>query len=311
MKSSVNFKRVAFTLIELLVVIAIIGILSGMIAVGMSGVTQKATIAKAQVFSNSLKNSLLLNLVSEWRLDENTGTTTTDSWSGGNTGTLVGATHLPVWKTGTDCVNGSCLQFDGTEDYVNFGTNSNLSMGLGDATVSLWTRFDNALAPQNEILFICGAYIDGVGQGGYWLRREMSTSSLRFGFSDGAITRIVSYLSGSGSAVGNTWYNIVVVFDRDGLAQAYINGIKQTGYSLNISAQQGSITNSMNYRVGAPEATLFRLAGKMDEFRVYNAMISISQIKQQYYLGLNNLLFNKGISKKDYNERINLISINE
>jgi prepilin-type N-terminal cleavage/methylation domain-containing protein len=47
----------AFTLIELLVVIAIIGILSGLIVVSMGGVTQKANIAKAQVFSNSLKNA--------------------------------------------------------------------------------------------------------------------------------------------------------------------------------------------------------------------------------------------------------------
>ncbi|MDD5569203.1 MAG: prepilin-type N-terminal cleavage/methylation domain-containing protein [Candidatus Pacebacteria bacterium] len=40
----------AFTLIELLVVIAIIGILSGLIIVGMSGATQKATIAKRRLF---------------------------------------------------------------------------------------------------------------------------------------------------------------------------------------------------------------------------------------------------------------------
>jgi type II secretory pathway pseudopilin PulG len=291
-------------LIELLVVIAIIGILSGLIVVSMGGVTEKATIAKAQVFSNSLKNSLLLNLVSEWRLDENTGTTTADSWSGGNTGTLTGAT-LPVWKTGNDCVNGSCVQFDGVDDYISFGSNSNLSMGLEDATVSFWVRFDNALAPQNEMLFICGAYADGVGQGGYWLRREMSTSTLRFGFSDGAITRIVSYLSGSGSVVGNTWYNVVIVFDRDGLAQAYINGVKQTGYSLNISAQQGSIINSINYRIGAPEATLYRLTGKMDEFRLYSAITSISQIKEQYYAGLNKLLANGGITEEEYLSRLN------
>jgi prepilin-type N-terminal cleavage/methylation domain-containing protein len=58
--------RQAFTLIELLVVIAIIGILSGLIVVSMSGVTQKANIAKAQVFSNSLRNSLMLIIVGEW-----------------------------------------------------------------------------------------------------------------------------------------------------------------------------------------------------------------------------------------------------
>ena len=53
-----RFIKKAFTLIELLVVIAIIGILSGLIVVTMSGVTQKARIAKAQAFSNSLRNAL-------------------------------------------------------------------------------------------------------------------------------------------------------------------------------------------------------------------------------------------------------------
>jgi len=61
--------RQAFTLIELLVVIAIIGILSGLIIVSMNGITNSATVAKAQVFSNSLRNALMMNLVSEWKFD--------------------------------------------------------------------------------------------------------------------------------------------------------------------------------------------------------------------------------------------------
>jgi len=81
----------SFALIELLVVIATIGILSGLIVVSMSGVTNKATIAKGQIFSNSLRNSLMANLVSEWKFDQvNNPSTdqTPDSWSGGNNGTL-------------------------------------------------------------------------------------------------------------------------------------------------------------------------------------------------------------------------------
>ena len=62
-------KRTAFTLIELLVVIAIIGILSGLIIVSVSGAAQKATIAKAQIFSNSLRNSLMMNMVAEFKLE--------------------------------------------------------------------------------------------------------------------------------------------------------------------------------------------------------------------------------------------------
>ena len=290
----------AFTLIELLVVIAIIGILSGLIVVSMSGVTEKANVAKAQVFSNSLKNSLLLNLVSEWRLDENTGTTTADSWSGGNAGTLTGTT-LPVWKTGNDCVNGSCLQFDGVDDFVYFGTNSNLSMGLGDATVSFWVKFDNAIPLANEGLASCGG---GGTAAGYRLQRLVTTSQLWCGFTDGTISYISAFLSPPGSLTSNTWYNIVVVFDRDSVVQAYINGEKQTGYSLTISALQGNIVNGFNYNIGRYAGGNYYLAGKMDEVRVYNAAMPTSQIKEQYYAGLNSLLINGSISKEEYSNKV-------
>jgi prepilin-type N-terminal cleavage/methylation domain-containing protein len=296
----------AFTLIELLVVIAIIGILSGLIVVSMGNVTEKATIAKAQVFSNSLKNSLLLNLVSEWRLDENTGTATADAWSGGNTGTLGGAT-LPTWKTGSDCVNGSCLQFDGVDDSVNFGTNSNLSMGLGDATVSLWVRFDNGLAtPASDTLVYCGGGSSSAGSPGYWIVRYSGTSRLYVYFSDGSTGRISNYLSSVGSLISNTWYNVVVVFTRTSIAQAYINGVKQTS-SFSILAQPGDVQNSVSYVIGATSS--YRLVGKMDELRVYNAAMPTSQIKEQYYAGLNKLLANGGITKEEYSKRIeNLIA---
>ncbi|MDD4531537.1 MAG: type II secretion system protein, partial [Candidatus Pacebacteria bacterium] len=107
----------SFTLIELLVVIAIIGILSGLIVVTMNGVTAKANIAKSQVFSNSLRNALMLNLVSEWKFDGSglsdgaTANTSyfVDTWSQKNGS--VTATP-PTVLSGNNCVSNSCLAFN-------------------------------------------------------------------------------------------------------------------------------------------------------------------------------------------------------
>jgi prepilin-type N-terminal cleavage/methylation domain-containing protein len=305
-------KQFAFTLIELLVVIAIIGILSGLIVVSMGGVTEKATIAKAQVFSNSLKNSLLLNLVSEWKFDgltaDGSAATVNDvlnTWSSLNNGAV---SYPPTVKTGTNCVNGSCLQFDGVDDYVFFGSDSSLSMGTGDATVSLWVKFDNALAPQTETLAYCGCSSAETGRDGYWIYRVNGTSRLLVYFSDGTVGRISAFLSATGSLIANTWYNIVMVFDRDGGVQAYINGAKQTGYSLDISAQQGDVQNYTSYMIGATSSASNRLTGKMDEVRLYSAAMPTSQIKEQYYTGLNSLLIDGGITKEEYLARINNIA---
>jgi len=305
-----NLVKKAFTLIELLVVIAIIGILSGLIVVSMGGMTQKATIAKAQVFSNSLRNSLLINLVSEWKFDgiavDNANATSNDvldTWENINNGT-VSATP-PKVRTGSNCVSGSCLQFDGSVasgsyNYIDFGNNSSLSMGLGDATVSFWARFDNALAPQHEMLLICGGNIVSPGYAGYDVFRYNGKDQLYAEFSDGSANNLGSYLSPSGSIVANNWYNIVVVFDRNVSAQAYINGVKQTGYSLDITPQQGTVQNSQSLRAGAWTSSSYRLAGKMDEIRLYNAALTTSQIKEQYYAGLNKLLAIGAIGDKDY-----------
>ncbi|MFA5432383.1 MAG: type II secretion system protein [Candidatus Paceibacterota bacterium] len=139
-------KQIAFTLIELLVVIAIIGILSGLIVVSMSGVTQKANIAKAQVFSNSLRNSLMLNIVGEWKFDDlseaKDNASILDSWGAVNSGTLdtnlVVADTTDKLKLGTDCVSGKCLYFDGTNDYVSIPQNATLDFGTKSFSIGAW-----------------------------------------------------------------------------------------------------------------------------------------------------------------------------
>lgn len=57
------FKQKGFTLIELLVVISIIGILSGLIAIGMSGATTAAQDSKKKATVDSIKKSLVIDKV--------------------------------------------------------------------------------------------------------------------------------------------------------------------------------------------------------------------------------------------------------
>jgi hypothetical protein len=47
----------------------------------------------------------------------------------------------------------------------------------------------------------------------------------------------------------------------------------------------------------------------MDNIRLYNAVLSSSQIKQNYIAGLNSLLSKGVISKNDYNSRIEFLSL--
>jgi prepilin-type N-terminal cleavage/methylation domain-containing protein len=279
----------SFTLIEILVVIVVIGVLSAFIFVGMSSISSKANIAKGQAFVNSLDNSLLLARVSYWKLDEvNTGITP-DAWRT-NTGTVTGAILQD-----SGCISGKCLSFDGSSNYVDFDNKSDFSMGYGDQTVSLWTKYDNELS-NDDTLIDCGAM---AGLSGYWIYRRHSGNNLRLWFNDGS-GAITPYIY-SGNLVTNTWYNIVVVFDRDVSAKAYINGVGQTG--VDITSKQANMVNGQSYKIGG-NLTSYPFVGRIDDFRMYNTVIPVSQIQQEYFLGLNNLFKNNGITLNEFNQRL-------
>ncbi|MFA5013155.1 MAG: LamG-like jellyroll fold domain-containing protein [Candidatus Paceibacterota bacterium] len=291
----------AFTLIELLVVIAIIGILSALIVIGMNSTTQKASVAKAQVFANSLRNSLMADMVSEWKLDGGVAGNDAvfgdilDTWDTNNA-TAVGVAPGPVIKSGADCVSGNCISFDGGDDYVDFGNQMDFSMGTRDHTVSLWVKFDNAIAPTNEAMIRCGANDIGLGKDGYTIRREGGSNRLYVRFSDGMANNVADYLSANGTLVADTWYNIVVIFDRDSTARAYINAFPQVG-TLDIHLQNTDVQNILTLRIG------LTLDGKMDEVRIFHAITTLSQIQQNYFTGLNKLLANGAITHKEYDNR--------
>jgi len=285
----------AFTLIELLVVIAIIGILSGLIVVSMGGMTTKATIAKAQVFSNSLRNSLMLNLVSEWKFDENTGTTIADSWNGENTGTLTGATHLPTWKTGNNCISGSCIQFDGIDDYIAIGNSNNLKFTKG-YTAEAWVNL-SSLSGERSIITKPASYTF-----------EVSGGMLIMAFT----TNEAWHFTQSGNSIlsTNTWYHVVGTYDSSiNAVKFYINGdLNKTDTTSSTGA---IVTNNNTVQLGYYNGTFPDIFnGTMDQIRVYNAAISNSKIKEQYYTGLNNLLAGGGINEEQYYSRINSLAIN-
>jgi prepilin-type N-terminal cleavage/methylation domain-containing protein len=301
----------AFTLIELLVVIAIIGILSGMIVISMGGVTNKATIAKAQVFSNSLRNSLMLNIVGEWKVDELTtateGTVIQDSWGGNNDGILdtyvSTVDSVNKVKTGTDCVSGSCLSFDGVDDYVYVSGSDATSSPLaitGAITLSTWVKFNNI--GTNSFIMGRGIVIASSGDYGYTLTRYSTNNCIYFYFhqSSGTTSGLISsfvFADANWHLVTATWNGTT---STNGI-KLYVDGAldKQatsTATSIGQPAYQ--------FRLGRNSDGGYPLNGLIDDARVYNTSMPISQIKEQYYAGLNKLLISGRITREEYLSRV-------
>ena len=288
-------KRIAFTLIELLVVIAIIGILSGLIVVTMSGVTEKANIAKAQVFSNSLRNALMENLIAEWKFDQvnyPSAGQTPDSW-GLYTGTLQGsggANNLP--QLSNDCVYGSCFNFDGTDDRISVANNANLNM-TSNLTIEAWikpTRLDvsyqgivtKALGNYGyHFMTFAGSYINKIGpharMGGVWNSTCVSPALAL-----------------------NKWNYVAWTYNSSVGSKCYVG----TEYTTNGNTGAISYESDDNLYIGFGRYGSQWFNGYIDNVRIYGATIPTSEIKDHYYSGLNDLLAKGVITAGEYGEML-------
>jgi len=295
----------SFTLIEILVVIVVIGVLSAFILVGMSSITNNAAIAKSKAFLNSMDSSILLGRVSQWKLDEASGVTASDSWLT-NTGTLAtapgfdstaagyGDTHTSGWMSSSNCVSGTCLKFDGVDDNVDCGNNTSLDI-IDAITISVWIKPTTLV--RSELVHKGQDTVDGYElilreTGQIWFRTSATNPS----------TNTTSTLNVS----ANNWWHVAVYRDSSGNAKIYING-QEKGSGVNMQAPK---TNVRKLYICGLVAAYSYYNGLIDDVRVYNKALSSSGIDQEYYIGVNKLFKNQGISLNEFNNRLAELKFN-
>jgi len=287
--------RHSFTLIELLVVIAIVGILAGIIIVSMSGATDQATLAKAKVFANSMRDSMANSIVSEWKFDgsgvadDATATTdyTKDTWGVNSTSTIYGN---PLVKSGSNCVYGSCLRFDGVDDYISIANDSSFDIS-SKMTLSIWLKpnWTGAISSDSYPVY----------KNASWrIWDQYGTRAYSFGM----------YIDGS-------WRNTAsIVLDQSKwsfLSATYDSVTKKMSLYINGDLKRELVLSGLSaYDIGINTNAIIIgrfLSGKqtdIDEIRIYNVAISSAQVKQQYYAGLEQLLARREITEQEYNQRL-------
>ncbi|MDD5538954.1 MAG: prepilin-type N-terminal cleavage/methylation domain-containing protein, partial [Candidatus Omnitrophica bacterium] len=210
----------SFTLIEILVVIVIIGILSAFIIVSLANTSAKARIAKSQAFATSLKNSLLLNLVAEWKMDEGSGATVNDKW-----GTYNGTLTNGDWKSGVECISGSCLYFSG-DDYINTALGFSLPNYVEKYGMSLtaWIKTSSATA-QSVVSQDSNSGCTYSCAGGLYIMNNKATAIVY----DGAAYQ---YIYSTSTANDNNWHYLVASFNNDHKVRIYFDGKEENSQTL-------------------------------------------------------------------------------
>jgi len=297
----------SFTLIELLVVIAIVGILAGIIIVSMTNATESAQIAKSKTFSESIKHSIGNNLISEWNFDGNTN----DSW-GANNGTwsgLSGSNTAATYLSEENCIFGKCLSFDGTDDMVDYGNATNLNI-TGAITISLWIKpagLPSAL-DKNWYIFGKGNGLSNSNSGAYALSFYKVNNTLYFDLASGDGVGNRNSVISKKTDWANKWYNIVATWDGTtsaGGQKLYINGVLDNKSTSTISALR---TDAPSLRAGYMSLDFFQ--GAIDEIRLYNNSISVSQIREGYLAGLRRLLALNQMNESEFNQELVKLNTN-
>lgn len=270
-----------FTLIELLVVIAVIGVLASVVLVSLQSTRQKAPLAAGKQFDSQLRSTLGAYAVGVWRLEEGSGDGATDESGHSQNGNLGGSqacpggAACPAWRTALECGLdfGSCLSFDGTDDYVDFTGAPNLD--ITTATISLWF---NHSASQSSVGLFQNIQSYGIGRNGY-----------QFGLRDNGLSFMLadesSYYEqfGIGAPIKlNTWHHAALSFVGGGAVKVYLDGKLIGSYT---STRTPTFANAVK-RIGYSDIPPQYFAGQIDEVRVYNSNLTISQIQQLYAQGL-------------------------
>ena len=218
--------------------------------------------------------------VGYWSFDEGYGLIAHDSSSGGNDGTITGAT----WQDESMCVSGKCLYFDGDDTTeVTVDTPDNMEK----FTACVWFKA-NALSN-----------IDGDSTMKI-LAKGWGLNLLDTGIIDFRVPTSAAHIEIESTIIisPNKWYYVCAINNSIGVdPQLYINGNDDSSNSYGGS---GTISDdSANLlRIGAmyPNEYAYNFYGYIDEPKIYPYARTADQIKQDYNAGLAGVSTSKGTS---------------
>ena len=228
------------------------------------------------------------NCIAYYNFDSTTGglvnqATTTNGFTDGLGSAVDGTVSGATLDTTNEKLGTGCYDFDGTDDYVNLGTNSGLNI-LNGGTVAMWINYDSMTDKRWA----------GKGSNGAWeilSEGGSGTGKIKFRVKDsGSPENAISTTVLSSS----TWYHVAGVYDKSaGKIKIYINGALEATTS---SIGQIATVSTATY-FGRHEGNN-NVDGRIDDAGIWNIALSDAQISALYNSGTGKLINEAGVWKE-------------
>lgn len=211
-------------------------------------------------------NAASIGLVGEWKFENDT----LDTSGNGNDGTANG----PVFAAGKV---GTAMQFDGANDSVGVGTGSTIQFALGE-TFSTSSWINSSLSGTNQ------AIIGNSWAGPGWHVRLTSGNRIRFIVVEEDHT--FNYFD-STITVASGWHHVVTTWDG-ATAHVYVDNVDVTG-SVVQNGVVSLINSSAQVMIGNLPDSNTPFSGLLDQVRLYDTVLKISEIQTLFDEGSANL----------------------
>ncbi|MCK5560392.1 MAG: LamG domain-containing protein, partial [Thermoplasmata archaeon] len=209
-------------------------------------------------------------------LNEGTGSTANDESTYNNDGTISGAT----W------VNGKyekALDFDGSNDYVVIQDQNEFTISTtGTLSVQFWLKTGNDKTTRQEIISKGG--LNGVNP------REWATRIINGEFH----ATIISSSAGASirgekvSISANTWYHITVVYTGYTYTsdiEIFLNGVESSSVFLQSDLSYTNTISDIGIGKFYGSGSWHYFAGIVDEVKIYDRVLTPSEVQYQYNSG--------------------------
>jgi hypothetical protein len=200
--------------------------------------------------------------VAVWHFNEGEGDTVYDSSGNGHHGLINGA----VWD-GLG-ISGSCLVFDGNDDYIEIPTTTDL-IPQREMSLELWLKISNYPPVHYALISKADNYHGGSGY--LWGIENNGRPKCYFKVSDWKFSTANLPL--------NAWAYLGVTV-ADGKLKYYINGCETDLFTF---PSGDLVDNEFNLIIGRTENTnIYFLKGSLDEIRISNIARNSDEIKQNW-----------------------------